>query len=857
MVVWKKRGSWLARIRNSLQDSSRLRRLVIVGGVMAVGVIIMFVAKAATSTVSLETESRACSGMQSSASNASSGSFVKFKIGGCGAVLGADFYPQSDCSALQTGAYCFQRMGLGAGGWMTGVDIGKDDSVFMRSDAVVPYVLEKDSANKDIWMPLITKSSLPASITSNPNWEGLFKGGTAAAEISAVDKNLVYIRTFYQIWKADKSSGQWKLTDISSSNTGLTANLDMDPNEQPGSPADRNLRYRSKYMVASKNNPSIVYVTAFDGIYRTGDSGVNWVKVFSWDASECKQLKNACSSLIINEAENKVYAFVKNTSGLMADKNKILTASISGGNLGDSGLRTADSVRNVVYDGVGTVYYTMDNNSLAKLKNGVQTNVPLPNSDVSVGVAANKNNKVAVFAGSAHSYAVSNDGGLTWPVNVCCDAGGATLRSSDVPWMMSPNRIISDWGAGEMDVSTSGNIAFQGDRLWLSDGIGAYYRDPSTPVKDWIGYSRGIENMINNVITAFKDVSGKSRVMWSMHDRGAMMQKWGTTISEVGQPAAKTYAPNYQLYDSLRHGQQPGVSPNGRNVIYAFHGNNPRVTCSNDSGDTVRASDTFANAWDEIGSYAINDSGIGLFVPMKPREHGGFYGVIDCNATKPTMTIKSFPSNISWTDHDIGFYGSTKRLAAIDDSGNFYMAVASGTGSGYNADLNAVNVYTSQDLNSWTLVGKAGPMNDAIFGVKIRSVPGKPGVVFATNGDTGGNDATCDQSAYVRNAGSSTFNAIVGMTEVLDFGFGLPVSAGAFPQVYVSGCYSGKYGIWTATDFNPANGTASWVQIDNDTLWKNPTKTVGPLVGLDGDKVRVGCFYGIMRENGAFYACKK
>ena len=774
--------------------------------------------------------------------------------------LSGDFYPQSDCSGLPSGSYCFQRMGTGAGGYMSGIDIGIDDTIMMRSDAVVPYVLEKDSSGKDVWMPLVTKNSLPVNITADPNWMGK-NNATAAIEVAAYNSAYGYVRTMERIYRADKSSGQWKLTDIGLNNSTLNANIYMDPNGQPDAPADKSYRLKSKYMVMSKTDNRIVYVTAYDGIWRTGDAGASWSKVYSWDPTTCRKLENACSSLIINDAEGKVYVFVKSTSGLMADRGKVLSASVTGGNLIASGLTVPDSVRNVTYDRVGTVYYTLDNGSLWKFKNNVQTQLTNPfGAEGVVGVAAHKDGKtLAVVGGGVHTYAKSSDGGATWPEKACCDVSGGALRSSDVPWMMSPNRVLSDWGGGEVDTSVLSQIAFQGNRLWVGEGVGAFYKDPATPVKDWIGHSRGIENMINQNIRAFKDTEGKSRIYTTMQDRGGMMRRWVNNISEIGSPAPSTYQPMYHLYDALRHGQGLGASPNGKYFItsnYSFQGHD-RIICSSDSGNTLKPSANLDTPWKAIGSLSVNDSGKALFVPYKPQEFGGAYGVIDCNAATPTMTMKNFPSNISWTATDIGGYYLTKTLAAVDDNNVFYMAVVSGTGSGYNADQNAFNVYSSTDLTTWQLVGKAGPMNDSMFHGKIKAVSGKPGVIFAANGDAGGDGSVCGNASYVRSPASGSFKEIPGITEAHDFGFGLPATSGAFPQVYAVACYNNQFGIWTSTNFNPDTATGTWVRVDNDSLYTNPTAaSVKPTV-IDGDKVKVGCFYIATRDNGNYYACKK
>ncbi|MBP9761894.1 hypothetical protein KBD11_02380, partial [Candidatus Saccharibacteria bacterium] len=547
-------------------------------------------------------------------------------------------------------------------------------------------------------------------------------------------------------------------------------------------------------------------------------------------------------------------------SSLMADRGKVLSANITGGNLTASGLTVPDSVRNVTYDRVGTVYYTLDNGSIWKFKNNTQTQLSNPlGSEGAIGIAANKDGRTIAVAAGAHSYAKSTDGGVTWSEKSCCDVSGAALRSSDVPWMMSSNRIYSDWGGGEVDTSVMSQLAFQGNRLWVAEGVGAYYKDPTTPAKDWVGYSRGIENMINQNIRAFKDTNGNSRIYTTMQDRGGMMRKWVNDISEISSPAPSTYQPMYHLYDALRHGQGLSASPNGKYFVttnYSFQGHD-RLICSSDSGDTLKPSNNLDTPWKAIGSLSVNNSGKALFVPYKPQEFGGAYGVIDCNAATPTMTMKTFPSNIAWAATDIGGYYLTKTLAAVDDNNVFYMAVVSGTGSGYNADQNAFNVYSSTDLVTWQSVGKAGPMNDSMFHGKIKAVSGKPGVIFAANGDAGGDGSVCGNASYVRSPASGAFKEIPGITEAHDFGFGLPATSGAFPQVYAIACYNGQFGIWTSTNFNPDTTAGTWERVDNDTLYTNPTAaSVKPTV-IDGDKVRVGCFYIATRDNGAYYACKK
>ncbi len=853
MVVWKKRGSRLAGLKELIKDPAYLRKFVIVGALAVVGVIVIFVARAATSTISLEAETAACGSLSKTAANASGGAFTRFRSGGCGTQV-------VNCSGLASGSYCWKRVGLGAGGYLTGIDVGINGELVARSDAQSAVYFDGTK-----WVPLVTFATLPAD---EKDKSGLrWYAGTATTEVSIYDKNRIYIRLKDEIYRADfnTSINNWQLTNVTTSLLSIAGSIHSDPNINESNPyyVGRSL---GSFMAVSKTNKDILYVVGKNGVFRTSNAGTSWTKVFA--GFDCSGTDLVCGTIAINDAEDNVYFFANTSKGNAANDRSIFAGKVSTGDqLSVISGQTIYPVKQSVYNGTDTIYAVASNNGAGKLytlKNRVLTEISNPLSDADT-VAANKNGKVAVTKGTTE-YAISNDKGATWPTKVT----GATEIQSDIPWFNHESSFVP--GFIEYDGAITAESAFVGDRLWQTIGIGMQYRDPTTPANTWIGLSNGIENMIGNQVRSFVAQDGSSRSIFTQHDRLGWLKKWTTNISQVENLPSQPIIDSRIGYVPIRHGNSINVSPNGKYVVGLSenlfdYDTKSTAFCSKDGGQTYKLSQGLgyesAGLWQDYspvrGTVAVNDSGQAIIVPTAAGVTGGTLPAADlgirtfnCEDTANEMAITKITlasMGLSHPNQNFGGYqGINQNFITVDAANNFYMMLAEANES--NFSVYKLNTYPS----SWSKLGSVTDMASAKIHGIIKAVPGKAGDLFIASGDSNTSNSQCGPKTWFRSG--NTFTQLTSLSEIIDVGFGMAATGKTYPTIYVSGCVNNVFGIFASEDFNPSSpNSATWSRIDFNDSYKNFQADYA--ISLDGDKKTPGCVYVLFGASNAVYGCKK
>ncbi|MET4389893.1 hypothetical protein ABIB73_005667 [Bradyrhizobium sp. F1.4.3] len=134
--------------------------------------------------------------------------------------------------------------------------------------------------------------------------------------------------------------------------------------------------------------------------------------------------------------------------------------------------------------------------------------------------------------------------------------------------------------------------------------------------------------------------------------------------------------------------------------------------------------------------------------------------------------------------------------------------------------------------------------------VKIRSVPGHGGHVFACSGAvTKGNQPYC---IFMRSIdGCKTFTRIARVQCVYAFGFGKPLEGSDYPTVYFAGLYNNQWGIYRSTSrlagWNV--NTVEWSKIGDYPLGSYDLVTC-----IEGDANKFGTVYiGFSGSGWAYY----
>src|SRR4051794_16225437 len=149
---------------------------------------------------------------------------------------------------------------IGAGGYVTGIDIAADDTMVVRTDTYGAYIW-----NGTEWQQLVTALSMPAANVGIGNQEGVYE-----IRIAPSDTNVLYMEYLGQVYRSDNSGGTWVNTAFS--------HVVQDPND-----ANRMIGQK---MAVDPANPDVVYAgTGQDGLFVTTDGGASWHSVTSVPSS--------------------------------------------------------------------------------------------------------------------------------------------------------------------------------------------------------------------------------------------------------------------------------------------------------------------------------------------------------------------------------------------------------------------------------------------------------------------------------------------------------------------------------------------------------------------------------------------
>jgi hypothetical protein len=203
------------------------------------------------------------------------------------------------------------------------------------------------------------------------------------------------------------------------------------------------------------------------------------------------------------------------------------------------------------------------------------------------------------------------------------------------------------------------------------------------------------------------------------------------------------------------------------------------------------------------------------------------------NAATCTAAIDVIkPFTWSWA-----YYLNNKNVAADRIIANKFYLYNAITGLIY-ASTNSGATWTSVNTtpaNIASTYSMRGGQNAA-----MKSVPGNAGHLFMT-----GANVAFDNGPFIRSTdGGVTWSAVVNVSRVNAFGFGMPKpGGGGYPTVFIYGQVSGVLSLWRSDD-----NCASWVN-----LGANPAGSLDGVTDLDGDKNIYGKVYGAYSNSGWFY----
>jgi len=644
----------------------------------------------------------------------------------------------------------WQTLDVGAGGFLTGIDIAPDDTMVVRTDTYGAYIW-----NGTEWQQLITATSMPAAFVTTKGSQGVYE-----IQIAPSDSNIMYMMYEGYVFKSTNKGTTWTETSFAK----VTEN------------AGDAYRMDGQKMAIDPENPNVVYVgTPQNGLFVTTNGGATWQSVSAVPVSLTDS--------------NGIYPGITGIEfdpalGVTGGKtNTIFAASYGNGvyesTNGGASWSAIGGPSDVDYAAVSStgVYYVVGNgNSLWSYNNGAWTELLLDTSGhgiETVAIDPFNPNEIVLQTGGGYLN-ISYNGGAAWSG----DNWGNQLSASDVPWLAN---------TGYMTVGGTVFDQLVPNELWVSDGVGVWNTtnlptqsfESNTPVV-WNDQSSGIEQLDANEIIVPPGgdpvLASWDRAFFTISNSNAYPSTYGPVDGQFAAGWSVDYAssdPSFLVGIADWWGnEESGYSTNGGQTWTAFATDPPGAGKSYIGGTIAASSPTniiWAPAGGEDPYYTLN---------------GG--------ATWNPITL---PGVTSWSGFDFAYYLDARTVTADRVLPNTFYLYDAGHG-----------VYeTTNGGSTWTQVysGNISPYSN--YNAELESVPGEAGNLFFTGGPQ---DGFPSEGFYQSTNQGATWTAVPNVTEVLCFGFGAPAPGQSYPSIYIVGWVNKVYGIWQSN-----NDAQSWTQI--------------------------------------------
>jgi hypothetical protein len=365
----------------------------------------------------------------------------------------------------------WQPIDIGAGGFLTGIDIAADGTMVVRTDTYGAYLW-----NGTQWQQLVTSTSMPAADVSVDHNQGVYE-----IRIAPSDTNVFYMEYLGSVYRSDDKGTTW-------TKTAALPHVADDPN-------DAN-RMNGQKMAVDPNNPDVVYVgTQQNGLFVTTDGGASWQRMSGvpGSAQDDSGVFPGITGIVFDSS-----------SGTTGGKTNVIYASSYGHGVykstdgGTSWSALSGGPTDVEYAVVSATgaYYAADGKSLWRYEDGAWSKL-LTESNGIHAVAIDPFDPSHIMAQTpAGNLEESFNAGATW-------SGihwNNQLSATDIPWLAVSGQYMSIGGL-VFDPSVP-------DKLWTSSGVGVWHTSLpdhstwTTPIV-WNSQSIGIEQLgANDIVVA-------------------------------------------------------------------------------------------------------------------------------------------------------------------------------------------------------------------------------------------------------------------------------------------------------------------------------------------------------------------
>jgi len=685
---------------------------------------------------------------------------------------------------------------IGAGGFLTGMDVADDGTMVVRTDTYGAYIWNETAAE---WQQLMTRTSMPVGDVGH---ETDAQTGVYEIVIAPSDSNRIYMALNGFVFKSTNRGQTF-------TRTALPKTV-MDPNDP--------FRFMGRRMAVDPANPDIVYFgTPKAGLMLTTDGGASWTKQ---------------ADIPLSTTDAGILISFDTSAGRTGNRTKgVYVASFGKGVFSsrDAGASFAPVAgAPIAHDHMvcgpdGVLWITdssLGSNNARRYKNGVWKALSGMGWVTWHSIAIDPQDSRHVVLGSSGDLCVSHDGGDTWTENISLNyPKGAVVRvANDIPWLAWANENYMS--AGDMRFDPKGT-----NRLMFAEGIGVWYTNPPRTWSpfEWVSQSRGIEQLVSQDIVV---PPGGSPLLFTQ-DRCVFK-------SDDPEKYPSVHGPNRT--HSINMGWSGDYSlTDPKFVVGVFnYWGREESSYSTDGGSNWTKFPTVPAevlAGKTGGSMAVSTPDN---IVWAPNNNASAWVTKNRGASWEQIVIPGVPTS-GETGWGWAFF-LVRHIVAADrvTPGTFYM---------YNYLKQCAGLYRSTDGGTnWTRIYANEIATGSQYNAKLEAVPGKAGHLFFTPGWHSGPNPSGTQ--FMRSTdGGASWKALDKILEVYSFGFGKAAPGQDYPAIFIAGYVDNVWGLWRSDD-----NAANWVKIGD-----YPLGNVDIIRSVAGDMDRYGrCYVGFAGSGGAY-----
>ncbi len=641
----------------------------------------------------------------------------------------------------------------GAGGWITGMDIHPDGTLYVRSDVGGAYRLDPGN---DTWKQIVTHTSMPSQDVDWSTYSGVLSIATAPSQASRT-----YMAYYNTIYASDNKGENWYRTNFD--------NMDMAPND------DASKLFGERLEVDPQNEDVVYFGSINDGLFRTED-GMNWTAV---------------NSLPAGTAEQGVRSIAFDESSTVANgKTQILYIAIDGEGIFQSmnGGVTFTNITNTLFPNNDVWIYDMEIDANGHLyisgRDGFDpfgvyvyrneeweqvftADLSIPYTEIALD-PFNADRVVVFSEGYSETYVTENASAEnpTWTYK------GIQRSAENIPWLAWTQTEWFTLGEAEFDPIETG-------RIWVTFGTGTFYIDLSDEgTYVWNEFSKGQEHLVSNDVLSFSN-GNKLTAHW---DFPMFMHTPANEYPTQHLPSAR--------FNSCWDLSQ---SPTDEQFVVALI-EDIRYCCYDDETRNSGYSEDGGQSWTRFPSMPGDEFDL-IFgqLEVSAQDNNNIIWLPGQNRN-PYYTLDK---GTTWTEVDLpgdsdaccldGPWFKRKALAADKQlQGTFYLY-----------DWGSGDLFTTEDGGvSWTR--KAAVLPAWSFHGKLLSVQGQEGHMFFSNGpeeDVSGIEGLLRSTDY-----GESWIEVEGTSKVINVSIGKEAPGSDYPSVFICGEVDGVYGYYLSTD---------------------------------------------------------